>query len=144
MKPGRVSVFFLPGSASECSPYRGCSCPGPGVSNWRLGDSGCQSPRSPGHPGLLWGAKAPQVWNGVTWTRSTLCSIGWEMGRGAVVQGGGQGMWCPLCACLGLLPALPSPSQGCVGLTGGGRWGASAVPLEVRGSPREHGRRMLC
>lgn len=67
------------------------------------------------------------------------------MGRGAVVQGGEQGMWCPLWGCLGLLLALPSPSQGCVGLTGVGRWGASAVPLEVRGSsPWKHGRRMMC
>lgn len=111
---------FLPAWISpECCPCRGCSCRSPGGSNWRLGGSGCQSPHSPGHPSLLWGVKAP---------RSGMVSPGHDntlLRRLTVVQDGEQGMWCPLCGCLALLPALPSPSQRCVGLTGVGRWGGS-------------------
>lgn len=134
MKQGRVSHFFLPGSTSELPP-QGCGCSSPGVSNWRLGGVWLSEPMFTRASQSVWEVKAPQVWNGVTWTGSTPCSIGWEMGRGAMVWGGKTGhvvppLWMPGD------PAYPAQSfPGMCGSDWDGKLGSKCHPLGGEGLP---------
>lgn len=114
-----MTLFFLPGSALSAAPAGAAAATAQGAAIGDWGDLGVRAHIHQDIPVCCGERRLP---------RSGMVSPGHDntlLRRLTVVQDGEQGMWCPLCGCLAPLPALPSPSQRCVGLTGVGRWGGS-------------------